>query len=95
MAGQRAEARPGDRLAPVSYDDSMRIDPHGTPSVAQLQRIYGDRQLGAALTGYSHETLKAMARQVGAQPGRTSDETVSRITAKMTGGRYTANFRKR
>ncbi len=70
-------------------------------AVHALRATYGDHQLGVALASLGQReirhiaTLLGIARTVAPHAGaaeRSSQELVSEITHKLTGGRYTADF---
>lgn len=65
---------------------SKGLNPH------EIAWQYGEHQTGAVLTRYNHEQLRAAAHEIGIQPGRSKADTVSRLTAHVTQGRYSANF---
>jgi len=62
--GQAARATPPQRtqLQPIARIDDLRIDPHAPPDPQQMLRLYGQRQLRAALEDYSLDALKGSAR---------------------------------
>ena len=68
------------------------IDPFRTPDPHFLVTVYGEHQLGSALSKYTPIIYRRIAAEQGVQPARTKAETISRITAKVTNGRYSANF---
>jgi hypothetical protein len=65
----------------------------GNPDAHFLTTLYGEHQLGAALSRHTAPELQGTARDLGLlHPGRTKAEIVSHITAHITEGRYSANF---
>ena len=92
-AGLKAEVRPGSEQV-EHYLDKQSINPFqsGRQSVEDMKASYGEHQLGAALHNLRAETLHGAANEYGIKPGRTRGETISRITAHVTEGRYSANF---
>jgi hypothetical protein len=65
----------------------------GNPDAHFLTTLYGEHQLGAALSRHTTPELQGTARDLGLlHPGRTKAEIVSHITAHITNGRYSANF---
>lgn len=88
------EVKPGERLQIVQRVDPHRFGPdqHGVQLLNAFHTAYGDHQIGAALATQTHPELRTMAREIGVTPGRSPAETVSRITAHVTHGRYGANF---
>jgi hypothetical protein len=95
--GLQAEVQPvGARghLEAIGRVHESALDPYAPPNPSALRTLYGEHQLGAALSRYSGEKVREAARQVGVTPGRSKAETVSRITAAVTEGRYSANFAK-
>jgi hypothetical protein len=100
-AGLPKEAQPGAELRAVHLDASRRFDPYAQLSARDLQHIYGDHQLGAALNGYSRASLAQAARDVQAEhPGtkptdaRSKSSLVSYMTRTLTNGKYSADFAK-
>src|SRR6185437_12536698 len=82
-----------DNLVPVKTGINMDFDPFAkSANVAQLKEQYGEYQLGAALTRYTPEKLRATAEGLGLPRTGSKDELVSRITAHATEGRYSADF---
>jgi hypothetical protein len=94
--GLAKEVTPSDKaahgLTPVWHDENARIDVSKPMDPAFFAKVYGEAQLGAALSPLSRESLNQGARSIGVTPGRTNAETVSRITSHLTQGRYSANF---
>jgi hypothetical protein len=56
--------------------------------------LYGEHQLGAALSIDPADALRERAQRLGISASGTKAQLVSRITAHVTQGRYSANFGK-
>jgi len=68
-------------------------DPFALPDPRRYIAMYGEKQLGLALNELTPQTLRDIARKEGIeQPGSTKAEILSRLVAKVTQGRYSANF---
>jgi hypothetical protein len=79
-------------LTTVGTTDQRLLDPYGAPNPRALAALYGEHQLGAALSRYTPEQVRAAATSVHVSTTGSKDALVSRITAAVTGGRYSANF---
>lgn len=90
--GLPAEVKPGGELKPVTDMSGRDFDPLAPVNPHLLSTLYGEHQLGAALSRYDKSRLGEAAAAAHVTTGRTNGETVSRITAAVTGGRYSANF---
>lgn len=101
--GLPKEKQPGESLEPrhTVMDSAWNIA--AAPDFTRIQRQYEDDQLGNALSRYTlgqlKEGVKAYNQSHPADPivtkGILNDhaELLSAITAKVTGGRYSADFR--
>lgn len=93
--GSLGEVRPGSPLQKVADVNPALFAP-GVPSDARLveamRSMYGEHQLGAALSRYPLSELRQMAQSAGIQGGRSKEEAVSRLTSHFTQGRYSADF---
>lgn len=90
--GLKAEAKPGEKLTPVRKIEGREFDISAHPDAHFLAQLYGEHVLGAALARYPHSALREAAAGAGVKPGASKAETVSRLTAHVTEGRYSANF---
>jgi hypothetical protein len=80
-------------LVPVTANGHLTYGKDGELDVNGLRTLYGEHQLGAALTGYTRATLKEMAGEFGvSNHSGTPPQLISRITAAATHGHYSANF---
>jgi hypothetical protein len=68
------------------------MDMTKTASVDLLVRAYGEHQLGTALNRFSAGKVREIAVESGVKPGRSKEETISRITVHVTEGRYNGRF---
>jgi hypothetical protein len=90
--GLPREARPGETLTPRAGTHGARFDPMAHVDPHQLVNLYGEHQLGNALHGYTKGRLDEVTHDLGIKSGRSNADTVSRITAHVTEGRYSADF---
>jgi hypothetical protein len=74
--------------------EESALNPHRAPNPEALARLYGEHQLGAALSRYSTDTLRASARDASLHISEraTREEVVSRLTAYGTHGHYSADY---
>lgn len=88
------EVRPDQAITPIRTDSPLTPpDPYSTPNTRQLVVTYGEHQFGAFAYQYSAATLREIAGSLGiVHPGRSRAAMVSAITARVTDGRYSANF---
>jgi hypothetical protein len=89
-------ARPGDiMLTPVGKMPDRVFEPFSPPDIATIKTLYGEHQLGAALSRYSLDRLLATpeAKSIPGASKMTKDALVSALTAHVTQGRYSADFR--
>jgi hypothetical protein len=93
--GLRPESQPGQPLVVQGNQQGHRFEPTAPINPSELARLYGEHQLGAALSAYSKEALLRAAEANHIAVGRGSHASiVSKMTAAVTGGRYSANFPK-
>ncbi|MFX8652944.1 hypothetical protein ABTM19_19675, partial [Acinetobacter baumannii] len=91
--GLKPEALPsptGENLYPISDRVGHQFNVYIQPDAKKLVSIFGEHQLGAALTLFTPDKLNQTAKDVGVKPGKSKAETVSRIVAHVTQGRYSA-----
>lgn len=69
-------------------------NPFASGSSAESARLYGDEQLGAALSRWGTTYLKTEAAHYGLSTSGSRSDLLSRLTAHVTGGHYSANFPK-
>jgi hypothetical protein len=86
---------PVDQLVLVQPVDMREIDPYTHPDAHRLASIFGEHQVGAAISNFTVSTLQQMAKSLGiSTTGMRSnhDALVSVITAHVTNGHYSADF---
>ncbi len=82
-----------DNIQPITSHIAHEFNPYAPPDPHFLAQLYGEHQLGAALDRLSGtRTLNEIAKGQGIAPGATRAETISRITAHVTNGRYSYDF---
>jgi hypothetical protein len=90
--GLKAEVRPGAGLRAVKAVPGYDTNPALAPNARFLAQHYGEHQLGAALSRETAAKLRTTAEHEGLSTSGGKAALVSRITAHVTEGRYSANF---
>ncbi len=97
-AGLKAEARPGEALlrregyTHQSGDENPYL--RGKGEVESLKNVFGEHQLGNALSRMPRNDLVTTAREYGLKASGTKEDLVARITQHVTEGRYSGRFPK-
>lgn len=84
-------------LTPIAEAGTVKMDAGATglsaDYVRNLVKLYGEHQLGVALSGYSMTSLREAASGLGVKSVTSKAALISAITSHVTEGRYSADFR--